>query len=415
MAGLALKGGNPVRTRAFPDWPYWDEKELEAVRGVIESGRWGMAQGDRVKELEERFAEYQEAAFGIAASSGTVALRAALLAAGLPPGAEVIVPAYTFVATATAVLEANAVPVFADIDPETYNISPESVEEVITENTRAIMPVHLAGLPADMDRLDALAEKHSLVVIEDACQAWGSEHRGRKVGALGRAGTFSFQSSKHITAGEGGLIVTNDEDFAKLCRSLINCGRREGGAWHEHVRLGGNYRLSELQAAVVLTQLERYPEMLARRQKAAEFLRDKLSGIEGIKPLSLPDYVTAASCHMFIIRYDKDSFGGLSKEVFLEALNAEGIRPAHGGYFIPVHKQPLLLEKNTGAFDLISHHEFQGRVIDYSLFDCPAAERAAGDEAIWLLQNLLLSPSEDDLRDIVDAFEKVRENYRELL
>ncbi|HUU26771.1 MAG TPA: DegT/DnrJ/EryC1/StrS family aminotransferase [archaeon] len=414
MAKLALKGGNPVRSSPYPAWPYWDDKELEAVRGVIESGRWGMAQGDRVKELEKRFAAYQDASFGIAVSSGTNALRAALLAAEIQTGAEVIMPAYTFVATATAVLESNAVPVFADIDPETYNISPESVEQVITDKTWGIMPVHLAGLPADMDRLNSLAARHGLVVIEDACQAWGSQYKGREVCALGKAGAFSFQSSKHLTAGEGGMVVTNDPDFSERCHSFVNCGRRTGGAWHEHVRLGGNYRLTELQAAVVLVQLERYPEMIARRQAGAKFLRERLALIDGIKPIALPDYVTSTSCHLFMLRYESGAFGGLPKAIFIKALNAEGIRPAHGGYYIPLFKQPLLLEKNLGPYDLITRHEFRGQVIDYSDFDCPVTERACESEAVWLLQNLLLADREG-LEDIVRAFEKLRENYHELL
>jgi len=414
MSKLALKGGNPVRKKPFPAWPYWDDKELEAVRAVIQSGNWGMAQGDRVKELEKKFAAYQQAHYGIAASSGTSALRTALLAAELEADSEVIVPAYTFVASATAVIEANLVPVFADIEADTYNIDPQALEELITRKTSAVIPVHLAGLPADMDRVNRIARKHGLVVIEDACQAWGSEYKGRKVGALGLAGAFSFQSSKHITAGEGGMLVTNDEDFGERCRSIVNCGRITGGAWYEHLRLGGNYRLSELQAAVVLAQLERYEQMLARRQEAAKFLREKLSRIDGIQPLEVPDYVTATSCHLFILRYNSDSFGGLSKARFIEALNAEGIRPAHGGYHLPVYKQPFLLEKNTGAFDLITRHKFDGSLIDYSRFNCPVAERACSQEAVWILQNLLLAERQD-LEDIVRAIEKVRENYTELL
>ena len=396
MARLALKGGTPIRTSPYPSWPVWDEKELDAVSEVVSSGRWGMAQGDRIRELEQRFAAYQEAGYGIAASSGTAALRVALLAAGLEAGAEVIVPAYTFIATATAVIEANMVPVFADIDPDTYNLDPVSVEKVLTEKTGAIMPVHLAGLPADMDRIEKIAAERGLVVIEDACQAWGSEYKGRKVGVLGLGGTFSFQSSKHITAGEGGMLVT------------------DGGAWHEHVRLGGNYRLSELQAAMILAQLERYERMLARRQEAAALLREKLSRIDGISPLAVPEYATASSCHLFILRYDSESFGGLAKEDFIRALNAEGIRPAHGGYYIPIYRQPVMLEKNVGPYDQITRHEFRGKVIDYSSFDCPVAERACKSEAVWILQNLLLA-ERTDLEDIVRAVEKVRENYGELL
>ncbi|MBW7995966.1 MAG: DegT/DnrJ/EryC1/StrS family aminotransferase [Candidatus Glassbacteria bacterium] len=414
MAELAINGGRPVREDEFPRWPVWDESELEAAAGVINSGEWGMAGGDRVLSLQEKFAAYQDAAHGVATTSGTTALRTALIAAGLPAGAEVIVPAYTFVASVTAVLEANMIPVFADIDPDTYTLDPASVRETITGNTGAIMPVHIAGLPAEMDAIGRIADQHDLVVVEDACQAWGSEFRGRKVGAVGAMGTFSFQSSKHITAGEGGMIVTDDEELAERCTSLVDCGRTRGGAWHEHHLLGGNYRLSELQAAVILAQLERYGELLRRRQESAAFLRKALGEIDGIDPLLLPDYVTATSCHLFVIRYRPEAFGGLSKELFVRALNAEGIRPAHGGYFIPVYRQPVLLEKNVGPFDLVVRHSFRGKPLDYGEFDCPVSERACGEEAVWLLQNLLLAGAEG-LEQIVEAVRKISRHHGELL
>ncbi len=414
MARLAISGGRPVRVEEFPSWPVWDESELEAAHGVITSGRWGMSNGDKVLALQEQFAAYQDAAFGIAATSGTTAIRAALLAAGLAAGTEVIVPPYTFVASATAVLEANMVPVFADIDPDTYTLDPACVERVITGRTGAVMPVHIAGLPCDMDAIGAIAKKHALTVVEDACQAWGSEYRGRKVGAIGQLGTFSFQSSKHITAGEGGMIVTDDEELAARCSGMVNCGRVEGGAWHEHHLLGGNYRLSEIQAAVILAQLARYGSMLERRQQSAAYLRQELADIDGIEPLAVPDYVSASSCHLFIFRYHPDSFGGLPKNKFVKALNAEGIRPAHGGYFTPAYRQPVLLEKNTGPFDQITRHEFQGKLIDYADFHCPVAERATASEAVWLLQNLLLSDHRG-LEQIVEAVRKISLNFSELL
>ena len=414
MAKLAIKGGTPVRSEPYPVWPIWDNKEVEAVSRVIESGKWGMAAGSQVKELQSRFAGYQDAEYGIALTSGTTGLRAALLAAELEEGSEVIVPSYTFVASATAVIESNAVPVFADIDPETHVLDTDSVKKVITERTRAIMPVHLAGISVDMDALKKLADQRGIAIIEDACQAWGSEYKGKKMGALGLAGAFSFQSSKHITAGEGGMVVTNDESFAERCASIINCGRSAKGAWHTHVRLGGNYRLSELQAAVILVQLERYEKLLARRQQAAHYLIERLSAIDGIRVVIPPEYATACSFHFLIIRYDPESFGGLPKADFIKALNAEGIKPAHGGYYIPVHRQQLLLEKNVGPYREIHRHEFGGKVIDYADFQCPVTEKACATEAVWLLQHLLLA-ERDGLEDIVRAVEKIRRNYEELL
>lgn len=210
------------------------------------------------------------------------------------------------------------------------------------------------------------------------------------------------------------MLVTNDSGFAMRARSIVNCGRREGGAWHEHDRLGGNYRLSELHAAVILAQLGRYQGMLERRQQAAAFLREKLSAIEGLRPLKLPEYATASSCHLFILRYDSDSFGGLKRETLIKALNAEGIQPAHGGYFIPVNRQRVFLEKRVGSFDLIASHRFRDKVIDYAQFECPLAEHACGGEAVWLLQNLLLADRKG-LEDIVRAFEKIHAHHTELL
>jgi len=231
LAKLALNGGKPVRTKPFPKWPVFDERELEALKGVLESGFWGIG-GSRKKEFEEKFAAYQDAKYGVAVTSGTAALEVSLRALGIGCGDEVIVPPYTFMATVTTVFYVNAIPVFADIDPEAYTIDPKSVESVISERTKAILPVHVSGRPADMDGLLSIAKKYDLFILEDACQAWGSEWRGKRVGAIGNMGTFSFQSSKNITSGEGGIIVTNDEDLYTKAWSLHNCGRRPRGLWY---------------------------------------------------------------------------------------------------------------------------------------------------------------------------------------
>ena len=414
MSVLAINGGSPVREKPFPGWPVWDGAEVEAVKTVIESGKWGMAQGDRVKTLEAEFAAYQNAKFGIAATSGSTALRAALLALDIPAGSEVIVPAYTFVASATIVLECNCVPVFADIDPETYTLDPDSFAAMITEKTRAVMPVHLAGLPCDMDRIMEIARRRDIKVIEDACQAWGSSYKGKRVGAIGDIGCFSFQSSKHITAGEGGMTVTNDPLLAERTASIVNCGRMAGGQWHEHKILGGNYRLSELHAAVILVQLARYDEMLKKRNAAVKYLTEKINARGAVGTISVPDYVSEWSCHFFSLKYDPDKFGGLPKASFIKALNAEGVKPAHGGYYIPIYDQPFLLEKNVGMYDRICRHQFRGKPLDYSEFDCPVTAKACASEAVWILQSLLLA-DKDDLADIVAAVEKLAANYRELL
>ena len=407
MAKLALKGGKPIRDKPFPKWPVFDERELEALRRALESGVWGV-RGSLQRELEKKFASYQHAKFGVSVTSGTAALEVSLRALGIGCGNEVIIPPYTFMATATSVLYVNAIPVFADIDPETYTIDPKSVESLITDKTKAILPVHIAGRPADMDALLSIAKKNDLYIIEDACQAWGSEWRGRRVGAIGDIGTFSFQSSKNITCGEGGMIVTNDEDLYVKAWSLHNCGRSPRGSWYEHILPGGNYRMTEFQAAILLVQLERLDEQTERRMDNARYLDDKLSKIDGIKPLKRDDRVTRNSYHLYIFRYDPEAFGGASKERFAEAMRAEGI-PVSIGYSRPLYKEEYLKYFSKCPLSC----PYYGRKIDYSKVKLPNTERACYIEGLWLTQNMLLG-SREDMDDIVSAIEKIQENVDEL-
>jgi dTDP-4-amino-4,6-dideoxygalactose transaminase len=391
----------------------WNQEEVEAVRAVVESGRWGAQQGTEVRGFEAEFAAYQEATDGIAVTNGTVALKLALTAAGVGLGDEVIMPGYTFVATATAALELGAVPVFADIDPETYTLDAASAAACITPRTRAIVPVHLGGRPADMDAIMALAERHDLVVIEDAAQAWGASWRGRKAGTLGHVAGFSFQSSKNITAGEGGMILTNDPAIGALARSLSNCGRQPDGLWYAHYVLGGNYRLSELHGAILRVQLRRYPAQLAHRQARAAYLEQALSEVTGVSTLRQDERVTSNAYHVLFLRYHPEAFGGVSKERFLAALRAEGIDAMHAGYSLPVYRQPVLLAKNFG---LATPPLFSGvypHLPDYSQVACPATDRACDAEALWVRQSVLLGERQD-MDDIVAAIDKVQRYSDEL-
>ncbi len=224
---LAIDGGTPIRTAPFPAWPIYDEREERNLLEVLRSGQWGIG-GSKVAQFEQRFAEYQGAAFGVCVPNGTLALQMALNTLGIGPGDEVITTPYTFIATASAVIQQGAVPVFVDIDLDTYDIDPRWLEAAITPRTKGIVPVHLAGRPADMDAIMDVARRHGLRVLEDACQAWGAEWRGRRVGAIGDLGAFSFQSSKNVAAGEGGMVITNDEALGELCWSLHNVGRVRG-------------------------------------------------------------------------------------------------------------------------------------------------------------------------------------------
>ena len=409
MSKLAIHGGQPVRTEPFPSWPMHDASEREALNEVLESGKWWY--GEKVQAFEEQFAAYQDARFGITAVNGTAALQVALTAAGIGAGDEVIVPPYTFVATASAVLLANAVPVFADIDRDTLCIAPERIREAITEKTRGIIPVHFGGLPADMDEIGAIAEEHDLVVIEDACHAWGSEWKGRKVGAIGDMGCFSFQASKNITAAEGGIILTNDEALADQCRSYTNCGRGKDTPWYEHYLLGGNYRLTEFQAALLLCQLERLDEHVTIRQRNGKRLNEGLAEIGGIEVHQEDPRSNRRSYHLYCFRFVPQAWDGVSRERFIEAVHAEGI-PVSPGYPHPLYKNPLFQRKGEGPKFCPLSCPYYGKEMDYTKVVRPNVERVC-QESLWLTQSVLLG-TEADMDDIVEGIGKVWE-HREAL
>lgn len=393
MAKLAINGGDPIRKKPFPRFPVFDDRERAALLEVLESGVWG-GYNAKVAEFERAFADFHQARFGITAANGTVTLETALAAAGVKPGDEVIVPPISFIATATAVLRTGAIPVFADIDGNTLNLDPQRVRDCLTERTRAMIPVHFAGQPADMDELVKIAVEKDLIVIEDCAHAHGASWRGRSVGSIGDFGSFSFQASKNLTAGEGGFLTTNNEEFAEISRSICNQGRRTGGEWYEHVRLGTNYRLTGWQAAILLTQLSRLPEQIETRTENAKFLNERLSGMGLITLPVMDERVTRHSYYLYLIRLTTERSPGLTKQIFARALEAEGI-PCTAGY-----PQPL----------------FKNRVFDdyeHIVGDCPEAERMCAD-TLWLSHDVMLS-SPSALNDVVLAFEKLTENPNQLV
>jgi dTDP-4-amino-4,6-dideoxygalactose transaminase len=406
---LAIDGGTPTRTAPFPAWPIYDEREERNLLEVLRSGQWGIG-GPKVAQFAQRFAEFQGARFGVCVPNGTLALQMALNALGVGPGDEVITTPYTFIATASAAIQVGATPVFVDIDLETYNLDPARIEAAITPRTKAIVPVHLAGRPADMDAIMAVARRHGLRVLEDACQAWGAEWRGRKVGAIGDLGTFSFQSSKNVSAGEGGIVITNDEALGELCWSLHNVGRVRKGAWYQHEIIGGNLRMSEWQAAVLLAQLERLPEHAARRDANARYLSEALSEVAGVTPLPFDARATAHAHHLCICRYDPAAFGGHSRDEFVAALRAEGIETASVGYLVPLNRNNAIRRAASAAT------RFGGREWPLAddglpkLADCPHAEWAV-DHTIWLQQNTLLG-DRADMDSIVAAARKIQQAWK---
>jgi dTDP-4-amino-4,6-dideoxygalactose transaminase len=380
----AILGGEPVRRKPYPSWPIYGSREEELLLEALKSGRWSVG-GRFQEEFEKRFAEFQHAKHALLCSSGTVALKIALRAMGLEPGDEVIVPAYTFLATATSALDLGLRVVYADIDPETYTIDPESARRLVSERTRVIIPVHIAGRPADMDAIMELAEERSLLVLEDAAQAHGAEWRGRRVGAIGDAGIFSFYQSKNITCGEGGAVMTNNDEIAEKVWSLRNVGRPRRGPWYEHRIYGWNYRITEFQAAILIAQLERAPELMERRERGARILDKLLSDIKGITPLKHDSRVTRHAYHLYIFKYDSREFSNLPKQRFVEALSAEGT-PCNAGYR-PLYSYPFLSPSKP----------------------LPNTEKASYEEAVWIPQYVLLADKED-LEDIPRAIEKIKRN-----
>ncbi len=412
MSKLAIKGGKPVREKPISYWPIFDDTEKKYLLNVLESREWGKISGNMNTEFEERFSQFQNAKHTITVCNGTVALRIALFAAGVGPGDEVIVPSYTFVATATAVLEANAIPIFADIDEDTFNISPDSIERLITERTRAIIPVHFGGASSPlMGRIIKIAEHNNLKVIEDAAQAQGSLWNGKRVGTLGTAGTFSFQSSKNMTAGEGGAIVTNDDFTAEKIRSFHNCGRKPGYPWYLHFGISGNFRLSEFQAAVLLAQLEREENNLVKRRQNALYLNKLLSEVDGIEPIVYPEEIQS-SYYLYVLKYNKEAFNFLSKNKFVKALNKEGISTLEG-YPFPLYRQPIFAEKNFWGNDCPVNCTFYKKDIDYSKTYNPVSEKAC-EIGFWF-PNIVLHGNKEDTESIVEAINKIKKYSEELL
>ena len=407
-ATLAINGGTPVRNRPFPAWPCFDKADEAAVLAALRSGRWGSRPSDGFgNEFATSLAKFQGARRAIATANGTVALEVALKAVGVMPLDEVIVPAYTFIATATAVLALGAIPIFADLDPETYTIDPQDAARRVTSHTRAIVPVHLAGQPADMDGIMAVARTHGLRVVEDAAQAIGASWRGKGVGTIGDIGTFSFQSSKNLNAGEGGAITTDDEALADMAWSLANCGRVPGGAWYHHDITGSNYRMTEIQASLLLSQLARLPGQFARREQSARVLDDGFRSIPGLAPQARPTAITGHAHHLYVLRYDPKGFGGRPRRWFIDAMRAEGI-PCSPGYEVPLHRMPGVIAARRTWIDLALR---TGRRVlvsdDPDEVGLRVTDRASREEGIWFSQSLLLG-EDDDMVDVVEAARRIR-------
>lgn len=311
------------------------EDDIQAVAEVVRSGR--LALGPKTEEFEKAIAEYVGVRHAVAVNSGTTALHLIVKALGISPGDEVLVPSFTFVASANVVLYERAMPVFVDIEPETYNLDPEDLKRKITPRTKAIMVVDVFGHPAEWDEILRIAERHNLKVIDDSCEALGAEYKGRKLGQFGDAAAFAFYPNKQMTTGEGGVIVTNNPEIARLCRSMRNQGRGEMGAWLEHERLGYNYRMTEMSAALGVSQLKRVEELLAKREQVARMYTERISRLDFVRPPVVRPYVRM-SWFVYVVTLAD----GLHRDPVMAAMAKEGI-PTRG-YFEPVHLQPYIRE-----------------------------------------------------------------------
>ncbi len=413
MSKLALNGGTPVRTAPFPERPVYGDTELESLKEALHSRRWTSApyifRGDpslsRVHTLGERFAAYHDCRFGVPVGSGTDSLQLAYAAAGLGPGDEAIMPPNTFIATATPALNLGAVPVFVDVDPETLCLDPDAVEAAVTDRTRLIVPLHLGGYPADMDRIMDIAARRGLKVVADACHAAGTEWRGRKVAGLSDLACFSFQQDKQITSGEGGIAITDDETLYEQCYMLQNDGRGLRDEGSQFVVQGWNFRMSEFQAAVLLAQMERMPDLIRHKNRNAGVLAAGLAEIGGLGWPKPDDRIGLQSLVYPRLRYHRDAFDDLPAASFAAALCAEGI-PCGAGSGWLLYQHPLFVESQTRfRFE-------QSKGIDYTKVHCPNAESAGGR---WILipQEVLLA-DESAMGDIVEAVAKVKAHRGEI-
>jgi dTDP-4-amino-4,6-dideoxygalactose transaminase len=399
MSELAILGGEPVRRKPFPAWPQYSESDLERLRRTVKSRRWGgfPYPTPLAQDFCARFAEMQGVRYALPVANGTVSLTAALMAAGVRFGDEVVVPAYTWDGTAAAALAMGAVPVFADVDPDTYCLDVESVRRAVTDRTKAIIPVHLAMRFTDMDRLMDLAQERGLKVIEDCAHAHGGAWKGRGAGSIGDIGSFSLQESKLMTAGEGGLLTTNSLEYYEALQTVINCGRASLTDQYGRRMLGLNYRMTDLQVALLFGQLERLPELRERRAHNAALLESLIGGLPAVRLLPPQPEMTAPTMYCYVFQYRPEpDVPAPHRDLFVAAIEAEGV-PCDGRFYEAVYRSDLFHATPENCAQLRE---------DYSRCHCPVAERAAYEEAVWLFQFCFLG-GEEDIRDIARAIEKV--------
>ncbi len=410
MSNLAIHGGDPVAPDGLAtDWPRFGDAEREALLEVLDRGTWCAAPylfDDRrtstVARFEDAWAEYIGTDHATAVPNGTQALELAFRAIGLDPGDEVIVPAVTFIASATAVVLANGVPRFVDVDPDTYQLDPAAVEDAITDRTAAIEVVHYGGYPAEMDALREIADEHDLYLVEDAAEAHGTAWRGQRVGSLGDVGCFSFQQGKALSCGEGGAVTYNDSTLGDRIHSYARLGRTPDGGRYEHRVPAGNFRLSEFLGGLLLAQLDRLPAQTAVRAENGRRLADRVEQIAGLSTLPDDARITDRGYYFYFLKFDPVAWP-VERDSFREALGAEGI-PCHTAHNDPVYTHP--------AFESIDERLLYDNPIDYGTVSCPVAERIYETEVVALSKDFLLDAHNVEL--VATALEKLAANRDDL-
>lgn len=403
MAKLAVLGGKPVRKAPYPDWPVFDERDIEAVTAVIKSGRWGGTPypGPQTAEFAHRFADLQRGRYAVPLVNGTVSMEVACRAAGIGWGDEVIIPAYTVQATAVAPMAAGAIPVIVDIDPDTYCIDPEAAESAITEKTKAIIPVHLGAQMADMDAIMDIAERHNLIVIEDCAHAHGARWRGQGAGTIGDFGSFSLQSTKTLTAGEGGVLLCKTRELTERAVRIIDFSRSYDTR-KKLFTLGTNYRMTELQAALANIALDRFSEQARQREDMAAYMDEELGEIPGVRILKRSPHHTTRSVYRYIFAIDPEVFG-VEHDVVFCALGREGI-PCWVGYE-PLHRSELFQPR----FSRLPVPSAFPERFQFDQMSLPEAERACQREAVWLDEAIFRS-NRKGIDDAVAAMRKIYDN-----
>ena len=412
MGKLAITGGKPARKKPFTSWPMSTKEEAAALKDVLTSAKWGGQPfpGKHAAAFAKKFAKVHTAKYAQCVNTGTVAIQASLVAVGIQPGDEVIVPAYTWEGTVGPVLLVNAVPVFVDIDPDTYCLDAKLIEKALTPKTKVILPVHLGMRFADIDEILRIAKKHNLKVVEDCAHAHGGMWKGKGAGSMGDLGAFSFQSSKLITSGEGGAVITNNLEYMELVQSYINAGRASLTDNYHHRIIGFNYRLGEFQAAVLGPQLDRLPKQAALREKNMKHFEKKLQNTPGIGLLKPDPRITRLAPYGYVIKYFADKVKDIPRAAFVAALQLEGV-PCDGLFYEPVYKSSLfpIQAKDFPALSWNREKPLDLR----SMYSCPESDRAAYHEAVCFPHQHFLG-SAADVDDIANAIHKVLANIEEL-